>query len=55
MSKQKELLHGISTTSLDLAAVLPSPNSNRLPLHSKLERNTTTLVLGQKVILHIQS
>ena len=34
----KELLHGISTTSLDLPTVLASPNSNCFPLHSKLER-----------------
>jgi hypothetical protein len=38
MRDSKEILHGISTTSLDLPAVLASPDSNRFPLHSKLAR-----------------
>jgi len=53
MRVTKELLHGVSTTSLDLPTVLASPNSNCFPLHSKLERQHSKCgTLGQ-LVLHI--
>ena len=50
----KNLLHGVSTTSLDLPTVLASPNANCFPLHSKLERQHSKCgTLEQLVLLHI--
>jgi hypothetical protein len=44
-------VHGVSTTSLDLPAVLASPDSNCFPLHSKLSTELAE-VLGVLRHLH---
>jgi hypothetical protein len=53
MRVRKAVLHGVSTTSLDLPAVLASPDSNCFPLHSKLVGEQRREALGQNSIICI--
>jgi hypothetical protein len=46
------ILHGVSTTSLHLPAVLASPDSNCFPLHGKLVRITARKNLDRIIKIH---
>ena len=53
MRLRKDVLHGVSTTSLELPTVLASPDSNCFPLHSKLAGEQRKDALGQNNIVYI--